>query len=77
MRGKEKSKEKISSTFSYKEAKFSKLKFFLIIIIKRFSSFYNDFFYTQPVYFFRPLRDFCNAHDHFVAFIYFSSLERF
>ena len=35
----------------YKEAKFSKLKYFLIIIAKCFFSFYNNFSYTQPVYF--------------------------
>ena len=45
-------KEKSFLYFLYKEAKFSKLKYFLIIVIKRFFSFYNICFYTQPVYFF-------------------------
>ena len=36
--------------------------------------FYNISFYTQPVYFFHPLREFCNVHDHIVFF--FSFLER-
>ena len=45
-------KEKVSYTFLYKEVKFSKFKYILIIIIKRFFSFYNSFSYTQPVYFF-------------------------
>ena len=47
---------KVSYTFPYKEAKFSKLKYFIIIIIKRFFSFCNIFFFTQPVYFFHFLR---------------------
>ena len=45
-------KSKISYTVPYQEAKFSKSKFFLIIIIKCFFSFYDPFLYTQPVYFF-------------------------
>ena len=40
---KHKHKRKKSYTFPYKGAKFSKLKYFLIIIIKAFSSFYNIF----------------------------------
>ena len=47
---------KISYTFPYTEAKFSKLKNFLIIIITRFFSFYNIFFYTQPAFIFHLLR---------------------
>ena len=57
----------INVNVSYKEAKCSKLKYFLIIIIKCFSSFYNIFFYTQ-VYFFHFVRDFCDVCDHIVAF---------
>ena len=62
--------QKVSYIFSYKEAKFSKLKYFLIIVIKRFFSFYITFFYTQPVYFFN-LKDLCNIHNHIVAFFLF------
>ena len=58
-------------TFPYKKEKLSKLKYFLIVIIKHFSSFYNIFFYTQPVYCFHLLRDFCNVQDHIVAFFLF------
>ena len=64
-------------TFPYKEAKFSKSKYFCIIIIKRFFSFYNIFFYTQQAFVFHLLRDFCNVHDHIVASFSFSSIERF
>ena len=64
-------------TFSYKEAKFSKLKYFFIIIIKCFFSLYNTFFYTQQAFVFHLLRDFCNVHDHIVTFFSFSSYERF
>ena len=39
-------------TFLYKEAKFSKWKCIFIIVIKRFFSFYNIFFYTQQALFF-------------------------
>ena len=39
-------KSKKFYTFSHKEAKFPKLKYFLTIIIKCFFSFYNIFFYT-------------------------------
>ena len=42
------SKKKVSHTFPYKEQTFSKLKYFLIFVIKCFSSFCNVFFYTQP-----------------------------
>ena len=70
-------KSKIFYTFLYKEAKFSKLKYFLIIILMDFFSFYNILFYTQPVYFFHLLRDFCGVHGHIVTFFSFSSLERF
>ena len=54
--------------FHAKFSKFSKLKYFLIIIIKHFFSFYNIFFYRQKAFIFHLLKDFCNAHDHFVAF---------
>ena len=57
--------------FSHKEAKFSKLKYFLIIITWHFFSFYNIFFYTQKAFFFLLLRDFCNVHNHSVAFFFF------
>ena len=60
-------KKKVSYTFSYKEGKSFKLKYFLIIRIKCFFAFYNIFFYTQPVYFFHLLRNFCNNHDYIVA----------
>ena len=60
-------RSKIFYTFYYKESKFSKLKYFLIIITSHFSSFYNIFFYTQQAFVFRLLRDFCNVHDHIVT----------
>ena len=50
---------------------FSKLKYFFIIIIKRFFSFYNIFLYAPPVYFFHLLKDFCNVHNLIVAFFLF------
>ena len=56
-------KKKVSYTFPYKEAKFSKLKYFLIIIMKCFFSVYSTFVYTKPVVLF-----FCFC---------FSYLERF
>ena len=59
------SKSKTVYTFPYKEAKFSKLKYFFTIIIKCFFSFYNIFFHTQEAFFFHLLRDFCN---HIAAF---------
>ena len=37
-------KKKVSYTFSDKEAKFCKLKYFLIILMKHFFSFYNILF---------------------------------
>ena len=55
----------------YKEAKFSKLKYFLIIIAKCFFSFYNNFSYTQPVYFFYFLREFFNIQDQIIAIFIF------
>ena len=51
-------RKKVSYTVPYKEEKFSKLKCFLIIIIKSFFSFYNIFFYTQQAFIFHLLRDF-------------------
>ena len=62
-------KENVPYTFPYKEAKFSKLKFFLIIIMKLFSPFYNIFFSIQPVSFFYLPKNFCNVHDHIAAFL--------
>ena len=46
-------KEKVLYTCSYKEAKFSKLKCFFIIIITQFFSFYNYFFLYSISPFFR------------------------
>ena len=43
-------RKKVSYTFPYKEAKFSKLKHLLIMIIRHFFSFYNIFFYTQRIF---------------------------
>ena len=60
-------KKMVSYTFPYKEPKLSKLKYFPIVIVKCFFSFYNIIFYTQPVYVFYLLRDFCNVHDHIAA----------
>ena len=67
---KHKRKKKVSDTFPCKEAKFCNLKYFLIILIKGFFSFYNIFFYTQPVSFFHLLRDICNINNHIVAFFH-------
>ena len=64
-------KKKLSYTFSYKEANFSKLKYFVIIIVRRFFSFYNIFFHTQQAFLFHLLRDFCNVHDRIVGFVFF------
>ena len=60
-------KKRISYTSLYKDAKFSGLKYFLIIVIKRFFSFYSLFFYTQQATIFHLLRDFCYVQDHIVA----------
>ena len=68
-------KSKISYTFLYKEVKFSKLKYFLIIKMWYFSSFYNTFFYTQQA--FNLLQDFCNVHDHIVTFFVFPIYKDF
>ena len=57
-------KEKASYTFPYKEATFSTLKYFLIILIKSFFLFYNNFLYTRQSFAFHFLRDFCNVPDH-------------
>ena len=51
-------RSKVFYTFSYKEAKIFKLKYFLIIIIWHFFSFYNIFFYTQQAFVFPLLREF-------------------
>ena len=48
-----------------------KKQYFLVMIIKWFFSFYIILFYTQPVCFFHLLRDFCNVHNHIVAFFLF------
>ena len=55
---------------SLKKGKFSKLKYFLIIIIKCFFSCYNIFPLLNKL-FFRLLRGFRNFHDHIVAFFLF------
>ena len=70
--------KKVSYTFPYKRAKFSKLKLnFFMIIRKHFFSIYTIFVYTQQAFAFHLPGDFCNVHDHTVAFSSFSSLERF
>ena len=67
-----KRKKTVSNTFLNKEAKCSKLKYFLIILIKHaIFSFYNIFSYTQQSFVFRLLRDFFNVHDYFLAFFLF------
>ena len=59
-------------TFLYKEAKFSKLKYFLINIIKCFFSFLNIFSIPNQFIFFHLLRNFCNAHDQILlSFFYY------
>ena len=63
-------KIKKNYTFLYKEAQFSKSKYFLVIIIQNFFSFYNIFFYTQQAFAFHLLRDFCNAHCCCFFFFY-------
>ena len=64
--------KKVSYTFPHKEAKSYKLKYFPVIITMYYFSFYNLFFFcTQPIYFFHLLRNFCNVHDHIVAFFLF------
>ena len=63
-----KEKSEKSYTFSCKESKFSKVKCFLVIMIRHFFSFYNIFFYTSPVQFFHLLRDFCKIRNHIVCF---------
>ena len=67
--------EKSFLCFPYQKVKLSKSKYFLIIIMKRFFSFYNVFFYTQEAHIFHLLIGICNIHHHIVAFK--SSLERF
>ena len=47
------------------------LKHFLVIITWQFLSLHNFFSYTQQAFFFPLLRDFCNVHDHIVAFFLF------
>ena len=54
-------------SFSY----FSKLKYFLIITIKRFFSFDNIFFYTEQAFVFHLLREFYNVLDHILTFFLF------
>ena len=51
-------------TFSFKEVKIFKLKYFLIIIIRHFFSFYIIVFYTQQAFVLLHLRDFCNVQNH-------------
>ena len=50
-----------------KKQRILKLKIFL----KHFFSFFNISFYTQPVYFFNLLGDFCNVHDNIIVFFLF------
>ena len=38
---------------------------------KLFSSIYDIFFYTQPVFVLRLLLDFCIVHDHIIVFFLF------
>ena len=67
-------KMKYFHTFSYKEAKFSKLKYFLIITMKHFLSLYNLFFYTQQAFVFRCFFFFYFrnlSRALFVVFLYF------
>ena len=64
-------KKKVSYSFLYNGPKFSKSKYFLIIIIKHFFSFYKFLFYTQQAFVFHLLRDCCNVHGHPVAFFIF------
>ena len=40
-------------------------------MIKHFFSFSNIFFYTQQAFVLHILRDFCNVHDHIIAFFRF------
>ena len=56
---------------NFPSSKFSKLKYFLIIIIPYFFSFYNIFFNTQQAFVFHLLRDFCSVNDHIVDFFLF------
>ena len=64
-------KSKIVNTFSYKDAKFSKLKYFLMIMVRHFFSFYIIFLYTQQAFVFHLLRYFCNVHDHIATSLLF------
>ena len=63
-------KKNVSYTLSCKEAKFSKVKYF-VIIMRHFFFFYNIFFYTQQAFVFHLQRDFCNVYNHIVAFFFF------
>ena len=64
-------KKNASDTFPRKEAKFSELKHFLIIIIRHFFSLYNIFFYAQKAFLFHLLINFRDVHDHIVFFFFF------
>ena len=64
-------KKEVSYSSPYKGEKSSKLKYFLIIITKRFFSFYIIFSYTQQAFAFHLLRDFCNVHNHISLFFLF------
>ena len=70
-------KSNVSDVFLYKEAQFSKWKYFSLIIKYHFFSFYNIFLYTQQAFVFHLQGDFCNLHEQIVTFFSFSSLERF
>ena len=61
---------KMKSTLTPKGAKFSKLKYCLIIKKSVFFSFSDIFFYTQED-FFSSSKRFCNVHDRIVAFFSF------
>ena len=64
-------KHKHKKSVSYKEAKFSKLKYFHMIIIRHFFSFYHVFFYTQQAFAFHILVDFCIVDNNIDTFFLF------
>ena len=63
--------KKVSYTLPYKEATFSKLKYFLIISNKALFLYIIFFSIFNQFIFFHLLRDFCNVHDYIVAFFRF------
>ena len=64
-------KKRVSYTFSYTGAKFSKLKYFLILITKHLFSLYDIFFYTQQAFAFHILKNVSYVHDHIAGFLFF------